>query len=363
MKVIIDSLSSLKRLKDPYLKSASYRGIDNSDIVNTVSKRFNMTFLNESFIKNEQKIEKKKLNKLSTIFHWKDRLISKEKPNKTSKSAYKRIVAVGDIHGDYDKLVKVLRHAKLINSRNNWIAHDTILIQLGDLFDFTNDVRKILDLFLKIKDQAKSKRSEVYNLYGNHEIFNLRYSYGLVTSADIESFNGLENREELLSINGKYGKFIRKEMNVAMVLNDSLFVHAALYPDIAEMGIDNINERAHDILINAPGYEELYNIGLRKETHPLFHDPILSDYGPLVNKIFDQEDESVYCPKIEKTLELTNTKRMIVGHNVQDYGEIRTRCDNKLISIDLGMSAYHGNYFGYLEFLNNKNEIWAVYDN
>jgi len=363
MKVIIDSLSSLKRLKDPYIKSSSYRGYDNSDIVNIISKRFNETFLTESFIKNEEKIEKKKLNKLSTIFHWKDRLISKGNPIKTSKSSYKRIVALGDIHGDYDKLVKVLRHAKLINRSNKWIAHDTVLIQLGDLFDFTNDVRKILDLLFKLKDQAKSKKSAVYFLYGNHEIFNLRYSYGLVTYADIQSFNGLENREELLSINGKYGKFIRKEMNIAMVLNDSLFVHTVLYPEIAEIGINNINKRAHDILINAPNYEELYNIGLRNETHPLYTDPILSDYGPLFNKIFDQEDESTFCPKIEKTLQMTNTKRMVVGHNVQEYGEIRTKCDNKLISIDVGMSSYHGNYFGYLEFLNNKNEIWAVYDN
>jgi len=54
---------------------------------------------------------------------------------------------------------------------------------------------------------------------------------------------------------------------------------------------------------------------------------------------------------------------MVVGHTVQEYGEIHSRCDNKLILIDLGMSDCYGDYFGYLEILYDKNEVWAVYNN
>jgi len=52
---------------------------------------------------------------------------------------------------------------------------------------------------------------------------------------------------------------------------------------------------------------------------------------------------------------------MILGHTVQFYGHINTKCDNKLILIDIGMCKRIGNYVGYLEILNDKQEIWARY--
>jgi len=52
---------------------------------------------------------------------------------------------------------------------------------------------------------------------------------------------------------------------------------------------------------------------------------------------------------------------MVVGHVIQEYGEMITRCNNKLILLDVGMCKCYGNYFGYLEILNDKNEIWLRY--
>jgi len=52
---------------------------------------------------------------------------------------------------------------------------------------------------------------------------------------------------------------------------------------------------------------------------------------------------------------------MIIGHNVQEYGKINTKCQNKLILIDVGLSKCIGNYYGYVEILNDKKEIWARY--
>ncbi len=52
---------------------------------------------------------------------------------------------------------------------------------------------------------------------------------------------------------------------------------------------------------------------------------------------------------------------MIIGHSVQKYGKIRARCQNRLILIDIALSSGLGNYFGYLEILNDEKEIWARY--
>ncbi|OUM59719.1 hypothetical protein PIROE2DRAFT_29900, partial [Piromyces sp. E2] len=137
-----------------------------------------------------------------------------------------RVVALGDIHGDYEKLVQILRHAKIINKKNQWIAKRTILVQIGDLMDRGDDIIKILDLIKKLKKQAPQKNSIVHLLLGNHEIYNLRTNYFFTSSKDLESFGTLENREKVFSPTGKYGKLIREEMNVAMNINDSIFVHA-----------------------------------------------------------------------------------------------------------------------------------------
>jgi len=42
---------------------------------------------------------------------------------------FKRVVAVGDVHGDFRKLASVLYTAKLIDPYTDWIAEDTLLIQ------------------------------------------------------------------------------------------------------------------------------------------------------------------------------------------------------------------------------------------
>jgi len=54
---------------------------------------------------------------------------------------------------------------------------------------------------------------------------------------------------------------------------------------------------------------------------------------------------------------------LVVGHVVQPYGQIKTRCQNKLILIDIAISRCLGGYPGYLEILNtNKDkEVWARY--
>ena len=51
--------------------------------------------------------------------------------------ACKRIISIGDIHGDWNATIRAFILAKLIDSKKNWIADppDTIVIQVGDILD------------------------------------------------------------------------------------------------------------------------------------------------------------------------------------------------------------------------------------
>jgi len=43
-----------------------------------------------------------------------------------------RIVAIGDVHGSYDRLVGILQAVGLIDARQRWTGGKAHLVQLGD---------------------------------------------------------------------------------------------------------------------------------------------------------------------------------------------------------------------------------------
>ena len=53
-----------------------------------------------------------------------------------------RVVAIGDVHGDYEQFVAVLRSAKLIDSEETWSGGKTHLVQTGDVLDRGPDSRR-----------------------------------------------------------------------------------------------------------------------------------------------------------------------------------------------------------------------------
>ncbi|ORX76400.1 Metallo-dependent phosphatase [Anaeromyces robustus] len=268
--------------------------------------------------------------------------------DKRSTSSFKRVVAVGDIHGDYRKLVKVLRTAKLIDHKNNWIAKDTAFIQTGDLLDRGSDTILIFDLMIKLKDQAKKYNSIVYMLLGNHEIMNLQEDFRYVTRGDVMSFGGMANRKKAFSLEGKYGKLLRTEMNATMIIDDTLFVHAGLTSVFAKYGVDQMNNHVHYVLQTYPAEQ-------------LFYAPILGNNGPFWTRFMSWGEEQPMCEELRMVFETMNIKRMVVGHTVQENGKINSRCGKKYLMIDVGMSEFYGGRFAYLEFLNDKKEVWAVY--
>jgi len=140
---LIEGLNKIKKLPYPYNirgDAGDYTWVTDIDPVEmaltSLNVRKNVTLINEIAQGNDEEAKKFiEANRLPEIIHWKDILISKGmKHFPRRKYEYKRIVALGDIHGDYNKLVKILRHAKLINKRNDWIGTDAILVQVVSFF-------------------------------------------------------------------------------------------------------------------------------------------------------------------------------------------------------------------------------------
>lgn len=84
------------------------------------------------------------------------------------------IFAIGDVHGDYDRLVKLLTAAKIIERPADpdavrWIAGKAVLVFTGDLIDKGPHSLKVVQLTASLRKAAAGSGGQVVTLMGNHE--------------------------------------------------------------------------------------------------------------------------------------------------------------------------------------------------
>lgn len=304
-----------------------------------------------------------------------------------------RIVAIGDLHGDYDAYIGLLKTAGLINNRKRWRGDDTILVQTGDVPDRGPDTLKIIEHLMKLKKQAARKGGDVVTLVGNHEAMNmtgdLRYvdpgEYAafsnrnsaalrdVVFTANKESIEAYYlNEDGTLSSNeikdrwleatplgmiehqrawrpdGEIGEWVSN--NPAVVLIDgTIFVHGGISDKYAVYSIEEINnmtaaaltDRSQDpaSIINDE-YGPLWYRGLVQRAE-LEGDPVaLEQFESRLTK----EEE------IALVLEKFGADRIVVGHTPSLTG-IESSHGGRLIQIDTGISDYYGGAHSYLEIV------------
>ena len=59
----------------------------------------------------------------------------------------RRVVAIGDVHGDLAAGLAALRSAALIDASGHWSGGDTVMVQVGDLLDRGDGEAELMDLF------------------------------------------------------------------------------------------------------------------------------------------------------------------------------------------------------------------------
>jgi hypothetical protein len=234
-----------------------------------------------------------------------------------------RIVAVGDVHGDYDQFVKTLRAAQVVDEKNNWIAGKTHLVQIGDVLDRGPDSRKAMDLLMKLEGQAAEAGGAVHALIGNHEAMVLLDDWRYLHPGEVQAFGGEGEYRKAMSAQGQYGRWIRTH-NAAIKINDLVFVHAGLTPALARMSLAQINKTIRQEL------QEGDTTGIAS-----------SDTGPLWDRTLTFGDEEEVASQLEAVLKRYDAKRMIVGHSVWPEG-IVSRAGGRLVRIDVGMSEFYG---------------------
>ena len=89
------------------------------------------------------------------------------------------LYVIGDIHGEYDNMVKVLRNAGLIDADLRWSGGTHHLVVLGDMMSRGAHSTAVLWFLYRLEQEAAAAGGRVHIVLGNHEFLvildDLRY--------------------------------------------------------------------------------------------------------------------------------------------------------------------------------------------
>jgi hypothetical protein len=80
------------------------------------------------------------------------------------------VFVVGDVHGEYDKLIGLLQNAALISDDLAWIGGNSVLWFMGDLSDRGPAGIATIDLVMRLQREAPVMGGRVSSLLGNHDM-------------------------------------------------------------------------------------------------------------------------------------------------------------------------------------------------
>ncbi len=267
----------------------------------------------------------------------------------------RKVIAIGDVHGELGGLIKNLKQAKVIDGACRWIGQETTFIQTGDMIDRGSYSREAWAFMGSLQKKAKAEGGDVIRLLGNHELMLMQGEHKYVNFNDPEEMAG-EIRQDVL--NGR--------VKAAHVTHGRLFTHAGLMPEIrqriineivrqkqAEAGaiswgnsieitLEEIAQRLNDLLMKA--------VSRNNFSHPIFQIGAsrLTDKAaaPEVGGIFWNDFNDL--ARFENFIEI----EQVVAHTPPRINGIGIRGTNSLnvINLDAGLCEVYGGNHAYLAF-------------
>lgn len=307
-----------------------------------------------------------------------------------------RIVAVGDLHGDYSAWMDIAHAAGLVDAADHWAGGKTILVQLGDIADRGPDSLKIVHSLQQLQAEAPRAGGRVVVVLGNHEAMNLLSDFRYTTPGEYAAFvdrrsparreqlymrlrkqleasartanpNVLPSqvREEWLaktplgwiehqkawSRSGELGKWATRNPAIAKV-GDTLFVHGGVSAEYTKLTIDQINGRVQLAMASAQdGPASILNDPLG----PLWYRGLAGHPDADADAVRVAMRSPALPPDQELATVLTayGARRLVIGHTPSLSG-IFISPDGRLARIDTGISRYYSGPVSWLEILGEK---------
>lgn len=293
------------------------------------------------------------------------------------------IIVIGDIHGDFDLLIKCLRTAKVIDNNNQWIGGNTIIVQVGDQLDNCRPLDKkceedmddtssysgsspedirVFKFFNELDIQANKVGGMIISLIGNHELMNVMGNMSYVSYKDLKKFSnykdinnpnlsfmsGKEARQHAFKPGNEYANLIACTRLPCVIIGSYLFVHAGIIKKFVEVlnikGRDDLYKISYVLrkwLLGLIDKDNVINI-INSKPYSLFWDRLLGSIPSNVSN-----DNPICVEHLNDVLNIFDVKTMFIGHTPQNFAHnsyINKTCGNGLYRLDCG-SSYAFNKF------------------
>ncbi len=278
-------------------------------------------------------------------------------PQPQISDTYSRVIAVGDLHGDYQATLKAFQVAGATNPQNEWIAQNILVVQTGDQLDRGNQELQILNQLDQWQTEALKQHSKLVVLNGNHEIMNVMGDFRYVAEDAYTGFEKIADldltRPELSQVDLQArarlaallpgGPLAKKlaQRPIVYQYQDLVFVHGGLEAKYATQ-IDRINQLSSDWLM-----------GRIPDPPP----ELLADDGPIWSRAFSNPDvtQGPDCQALSQSLNAIQAKHLIVAHTV--YDQINSACDGLVWRIDVGLSKAYGGPIQVLSYQSGQFQV------
>ena len=299
-----------------------------------------------------------------------------------------RIVAVGDLHGDFQAWQAIARAAGLIDAAGHWAGGRTTLVQLGDITDRQPDSLLIVRSLQQLQAEAPRAGGRVVVVLGNHEAMNLLGDFRYTTPGEFVAFAddrsparreqyymriskqlaaanpqvppsqvrdawmaqhplGWVEHKAAWSPSGELGRWAAR--NPAIVrIDGTLFMHGGLAAEYSRLPMDEINRRV--AVAMAAGGSPAPTI-LEDPLGPLWYRGLLgrdADAEAARAKLGAGALHLAPEQELAAVLSAYGAQRLVIGHTPDPRG-IGILYGGRLARIDTGNSRAYGGVLSWLE--------------
>lgn len=249
------------------------------------------------------------------------------------------IYVIGDVHGRYNQLINLLQKSKIIDQDLNWIAGDSHIVFLGDLFDRGNDVTKVLWFIYNLEEKALKKYGYVHLVLGNHEIMTMSKDlrYLSAKEAAIASTYQVSYADMYHPANSFLGSWLISKPAV-LKIDNAIFAHGGII-DLNTKSITDFNGDVNrylqepvflDIMAETPDTLS-YSRELWNQRYSFFYSP----FSPFWYRGYVQSD--TLQVQLNTMLRKYKSKVHVVAHTPLET--ITKRYNGKLLTTDLNEAA------------------------